>query len=337
MKKVIYLLIVHLFCCSKAFTQQKPQYTQYILNNYVINPAISGIENYIDVKVAYRNQWSGLENAPKTSYLTVHAPLGKNDDRITPTTLGADRDNTMGRNYAESYTAADPHHGIGLSFLDDKTGAIEQTSLNLTYAYHLGLSAKVNMAVGIGVGANKTSLNATDLQFENAGDPAISGGLISKTNPDVNAGIWIYSSSYFLGASVQQILQKTVSFSDNTSPVKSKTIPHTFITAGFRFWANDDITIVPSIMIKSVQPTPLGIDLNTKIAFRDKVWIGASYRKNDSFSGMLGFSFGSLVNISYSYDVTTSALGGVSNGTHEIVWGMLLNNRGGVNCPRKFW
>ena len=35
-----------------ATAQQKPQYTQYVLNNYIINPALSGIENYMDVKLS---------------------------------------------------------------------------------------------------------------------------------------------------------------------------------------------------------------------------------------------------------------------------------------------
>ena len=44
--------------------QQRPQYTQYILNNYILNPALSGIENYTDVKISGRDQWVGLGGAP---------------------------------------------------------------------------------------------------------------------------------------------------------------------------------------------------------------------------------------------------------------------------------
>ena len=42
-----------------GFAQQKPHYTQYILNNYILNPALTGIENYTDVKMSARDQWVG--------------------------------------------------------------------------------------------------------------------------------------------------------------------------------------------------------------------------------------------------------------------------------------
>lgn len=45
--------------------QQRPQYTQYILNNYILNPALSGIENYTDLKISGRDQWVGLNGAPE--------------------------------------------------------------------------------------------------------------------------------------------------------------------------------------------------------------------------------------------------------------------------------
>ena len=46
----------------QAMAQQRPHYTQYILNNYILNPALSGIENYTDVKISTRDQWVGLND-----------------------------------------------------------------------------------------------------------------------------------------------------------------------------------------------------------------------------------------------------------------------------------
>ena len=90
-------------------------------------------------------------------------------------------------------------------------------------------------------------------------------------------------------------------------------------------------------MVKFVNPVPVSLDINTKISFRDKIWIGGAYRKDDSFSGMVGFNVGSLFNLGYAYDFTTSALNTVSRGSHEVVLGLLLNNRYQVTCPQKLW
>jgi hypothetical protein len=68
--KKIFTIGVFSFMVLAGEAQQKPHYTQYVLNQYIINPAISGIENYTDVKISARDQWVGLAGAPKTSYLT---------------------------------------------------------------------------------------------------------------------------------------------------------------------------------------------------------------------------------------------------------------------------
>src|SRR5215203_2739933 len=67
--------------------QQRPHYTQYILNNYIINPAVAGIENYTDVKISHRHQWVGIQDAPVTTYFTIHKAIGKQDDRSTATSF----------------------------------------------------------------------------------------------------------------------------------------------------------------------------------------------------------------------------------------------------------
>jgi hypothetical protein len=58
MKKV-FLTLTIVSIAVTGFAQQRPHYTQYILNNYILNPAISGIENYTDVKLSARDQWVG--------------------------------------------------------------------------------------------------------------------------------------------------------------------------------------------------------------------------------------------------------------------------------------
>ena len=77
MKKALLFLIILFIAIKPVIAQQRPQYTQYIFDNLLLNPAVTGIENYTDVRVGYRNQWNGLEGAPVTSYITLSAPLGQ--------------------------------------------------------------------------------------------------------------------------------------------------------------------------------------------------------------------------------------------------------------------
>ena len=335
MRRFLFINLVFIISVQVVVAQQRPQYTQYVFNNFLLNPAVSGIENYTDAKVGYRSQWTGLQGAPVTSYITINAPLGKNflqgDASAFPASGG---ENPSSRLYTQNYMAAEPHHGIGLMIVTDKTGPISQTNLDATYAYHLGLTNNLNLAVGVMAGVSHISLNTSELTLETALDPAIANGNNSQWKPDLGVGIWLYSSTYYVGASVQQILPQNLYFSTNTAYNKSKTIPQLFLTSGVKLFLTDDVTLLPSFLIKVINPEPITYDINAKVSFKDKFWIGGSYRRNDSFGILAGLNISSFINIGYSYDITTSALNTVSNGTHEIVIGLLLNNRYKVTCPQ---
>jgi type IX secretion system PorP/SprF family membrane protein len=335
MKRLLYLLLIFVSCIQLAAAQQKPQYTQYVFNNYLLNPAVSGIENYTDVKAGYRSQWTGLQGAPVTSYLTINAPLGQNFLQGDATAFPAEGgENPSSRLYTQNYMAAEPHHGIGFGIVTDKAGPITQTNIDASYAYHLGLTDKINLAVGVSAGVSHISLNTSEIVLENPLDPAISNGNNSQWKPDLGVGVWMYSSNYYVGASVQQLLPQNLYFSSNNTYNQSKTVPQYFVTAGVKLFMTDDITLLPSFLIKVIEPTPVTYDLNAKFSFRDKFWFGGSYRHNDSFGVLAGVNISSFINVGYSYDITTSALNTVSNGTHEIVIGILLNNRYKVTCPQ---
>jgi type IX secretion system PorP/SprF family membrane protein len=334
MKRILCLLVFFAVYVQSGSAQQRPQYTQYVFNNYLLNPAVGGIENYIDAKVGYRSQWTGLQGAPVTSYLTINAPLGKNflegDATAFPANGG---ENPSSRSFTQSYMAAEPHHGIGMMLVSDQAGPISQTNIDATYAYHLGLAPQLNLAVGVAAGVSHVSLNTSMITLENPLDPAIANGDNSQWKPDLGVGAWLYSGSYYLGASVQQILPQSLYFSTNNYS-KSRTVPHYFFTGGVKVFISDDVTLLPSVLVKIINPLPVSYDVNAKLSFKDVFWFGGSYRRNDSFSVLAGINVSSFINIGYSYDITTSALNTVSNGTHEIVIGLLLNNKYKVTCPQ---
>lgn len=319
--------------------QQKPHYTQYILNNYIINPALTGIENYTDVKLSHRHQWVGFQDAPVTTYFTIHKPLGKQDDRTTATSFDMPGENPRGKSYWQDYTAAAPHHGIGMQVINDRTGPLNRFSAYATYAYHLGISARTSIAAGFGAGISNLSLAANKLDFVyTTVDPAVyTSNEINNLRPDFNAGVWVYSSDYFLGLAAQQIIPSKIDFSNNTLTTKEgKFVPHLFLTAGYRFLLNEDFNIIPSTLVKYVSST-LNADFNVKLQFRDLAWAGASYRIQDGFAGMVGLNVSNTFNVGYAYDYTTSKLNTFTKGTHEIIIGFLIGNKYGDWCPRNVW
>ena len=212
-----------------------------------------------------------------------------------------------------------------------------------SYAYHHGLTAQTSIAVGFEAGVKSISLNSNDLVFDPYNpitvDPAVANSqAINRIKPDMGAGIWLYSSTYFVGVSAEQIIPQTVYFSNNTvKTAGSKFVPHLFATAGYRFQLNDDISALPSLMLRYVQPTPMQADINLKLQYQDLIWVGGSYRPGDGFAGLAGVNISNTFNISYAYDYTTSKLSAISRGTHALGLGFLIGNKYGDWCPRNVW
>ena len=193
--------------------------------------------------------------------------------------------------------------------------------MNFTYAYHINISDVANLSVGAGGGFNRVALNTSKLRFEDPNEPVTAnGGSVIQWLPDLNAGFYFYSAAFYIGGAVQQVLNQKMKFSDDFE--SGKEVPHYFLGSGFRIWVKEDFSIAPSIMLKYVQPVPLSYDANLKLAYRNNLWVGGSYRKKDSFSAMFGFSVAKTISLGYAFDNTTSKIRNVSSGSHEIVLGI---------------
>jgi type IX secretion system PorP/SprF family membrane protein len=340
-KKMLGICCLFFLVFAGARAQQQPYYTQYMLNNFILNPALAGIENYWDFKTSYRSQWEGINGAPTTAYLTVHGPLGKNIgyDKETPTTVHtADENQLGGKAFWMEYTAPPAHQGIGLTILDDKTGPLSRIAAYASYAYHLPVGKKTSLSLGVSLGAQELMVDMNELNFGQANpvDPAVFGSkYLNQIKPDINAGLWLSSPNFFIGASAQQIVPLPVDYNDekisgdSITLLKGKLVPHLFLTTGCKLLLTDEVSVLPSVMITYVQPVPIGLDINAKIQYLDVFWLGFSYRYKNGFAGLMGLNISSMFNLGYSYGYATTALNTVSHGTHEIVLGFLLRKNSG--------
>lgn len=319
----------------KIFAQQLPQYTQYTFNELLINPAVAGIESYIDIKTGYRSQWTGLQGSPATGYLTASIPLNKLFIEGDYGQIIRNTDNPMGRDDLDSYQASIAHGGLSISLVSDKAGAFNQTHFNTGYAYHLTLNDQFNLSVGASVGINDIRLNSDQLIFANPLDP-VAGQNRAQFKPDAAVGLWGYGPGFFIGASAFQLIPQTLSFDNNTSGAPKNTT-QLFFTVGCKLYPSDDVTLLPSIVANPSANAPLNLDANLKIAFKDIFWIGGAYRKDDAIAVNAGFNISGLFTLGYAYDYPISDLNSFSKGTHEFMLGILLNNKYNVRTPRHTW
>jgi type IX secretion system PorP/SprF family membrane protein len=325
-----------------GWAQQRPHYSQYMINGFVLNPALSGIEDYFDVKTGYRNQWTGFGGEPVTFYLSGHLALDKPDRTSTgalPIRGKGGRRIPAGR--YNPYQRVPAHNGVGAMLVRDQTGPTSRTSLMASYAYHLPLGHGQKLAVGVSGGFTQHTLDFDQIQLANPNDQLAQQGKVNTIQPDFNVGAYFYTRDYYVGAAVNQLIARKLNYGPLPDGKDYNWIgrlyTHYFVTAGYRTQLTEDVTFVPSLMLKYVRPTPLSFDVNAKFLFRDRFWAGASYRHKDALVGLVGFNVSHLVNIGYSYDYVLSNINTVAKGSHEVVIGLMLNNKQKILCPTHMW
>jgi type IX secretion system PorP/SprF family membrane protein len=319
LKEAVFCLLLLLSLAPTSRAQQQPQYTQYLLNYFLLNPALAGSESFWDVKTGYRNQWTGLEGAPKTVWLSVHKPI----------------------NYPVSFVKREKqrmHHGLGGFLFHDNTGTFSLTSTYISYAYHIMITPSLTASLGVSAGFEQFSMNERKFVFIQDPEDELQGKFHSnRINPNSTAGLWIYSDKFFAGLSGQNLLHsRKILASEGGGTGLPKFRSFTF-AGGYRWKMNRHYSFIPSVLVKASLPAPIQIDVNLKARYKEVAWAGLSFRKEDAIAFLSGFNIRDRLTLGYSYDFIVSKLNNGTSGSHEIVIGMRLHPKGKIVCPEKYW
>lgn len=281
-----------------AFTQQLPHFSQYYLNDYLINPAVGGSRPYFEGKSAHRYQWEGITDAPRTYTLSVNGPT-KNQKM-----------------------------GFGGYIFTDNVGPTRRTGFNASYAYHIKVNERVKLSMGLSAGVIQFMIDGSKITLRESDDDIITNGVQSVLLPDAGFGLYLYHEKYYVGFSAPQLLNSRVNFfKDGRNP--EGTLPsHFFFNAGYKFKVVEDFVIEPSVFVKYVKPVPVQFEGTVRIIYQDKIWIAGTYRDRDAITASMGYLINNYFTIAYGFDFTTTNLRNYSNGTHELMVGVRFYQHG---------
>ncbi len=301
-----FLCFLLLLALNGIWAQQNPQFTQYLQNPFIVNPAMAGVEDYLDVNMAYRNQWTGFQGAPKTATLSISLPIHLLKARLQ-------------RRDGESHT------GLGAFMYTDETGPIKKSGFYGSYAYHLKVSRKWFLSMGTFIGAEQFRFDAAEaILLDNPNDILVEN--FSGVNLDTSLGLYLYADSFFVGIAANQLFDQELPYDSANGVLTTGRSDRNFnLLAGSRIALANSWEIVPSTLMKTVKNAPIQWDLNLKLVHEDRFWGGLSYRHQDAVAGLVGFRLGNGFLVSYSYDYALSDFSGVQTGTHEIILGYRYN------------
>jgi len=279
--------IFSFYICLSANAQQDPQYTQYMYNMNIVNPAYAGSYDALALHFLGRSQWAGIDGAPRTLTFNIHAPMGRSV-------------------------------GLGMSIIADKIGPLTETNIYADFSYNLTLSDYSNLAFGIKGGVTYMDAPLSLLQTVNPGDPAFAENL-NKTLPNFGLGAYYYTDRFYASLSMPNILE-TVHFKrSNGAITKATDKMHIFLSSGYVFDLSSLVKLKPSFMVKAVFGAPVSIDLSSNFLIREKFEFGVSYRWGESLSGIVNVKVANNLRIGYAYDRTLSNLGTFNSGSHEVL------------------
>lgn len=291
MKRLLYISTLVFGFSFSSYGQQIPQYSQYMLNDYILNPAMTGQHDYWEVKSNNRLQWVGITDAPRTFILSAHGPFRKYN------------------------------MGMGGSVFADITGPTSRVGFYLSYAYHLKLSKSLKLGMGLSFGLLQFRIDGTKVTLYENGDPVFPNQMMTVYTADATFGLNLKHKNFNFGISIPQIIGNDLKFLENQESTRSQLARHYMAMGGYTFHIGD-FGIMPNLLVKYVFPTMPQFDAGVKFDWRDQFWIGASYRHEDAVSFMGGLAYKDFLVVAYSYDMTTSNLRNYSNGTHEMMIGV---------------
>ena len=218
---------------------------------------------------------------------------------------------------------------LGLSVISDKIGPVEENNVFADFSYTLNLGGEHKLAFGIKGGATFSKIGLLDQIYYNVPDPSDDAFAENTSNTFLNlgAGFFYYTNKYYVAISVPNMIKSThLDFDGRKFGTESL---HYFATGGYVFDLSANTKFKPSAMVKSAFDSPLSVDASANFMFFDRFEIGATYRLDDSFGGMVNFAITPNLRIGYAYDHIVSDLNVTTPASHEI---MLLFD---LNFPKK--
>lgn len=284
---VVILLSLLILLPGYLAAQQNAMYSQYMFNTLAYNPAYAGSRNVVAVTGLYRNQWVGIQGAPKTATLTADAPFA--NERI----------------------------GLGIQFISDELGITKTTGVALSTAYRISLNNDARLSFGLQGSISDYNANFSSLildQGGTGGDPVYQDD-VNKVLYNFGSGIYYATDRLYIGLSVQDMLNNRLG-ADNVSARQSG---HAYLASGYVFPINEDFNLKTAVLLKGVKGAPVQADLNLTLWIKDAVALGVEYRTSADISASLELRVSPTIRLGYAYDRSTTILRNFNSGSHEFM------------------
>ena len=299
--KKISILIISICFGGMLKAQQLPQITQFMINNYAVNPAVAGMYDYYQVKTSIRNQWQGMNEGPRTSIMSIY---GKHSRNV----------------------------GLGGTVFNDNTGPTSRIGGSMSYTYSLNITQKMKLSLALSGGFTQFKIIKDNISVKDQNDPLMLGGNVVRSLPDATFGLNIIGDEWYLGMAIPQLLSSELHLMDDdfariydATSQSGKLASHIYVLGSYTYNINSAISVEPNLFLRSVAGAKTQFDIGVKSGYKEMFWLGMNYKINNNLSTMaalLGYNINNRFNIGYSYGLPSSETSAYQSGSHEFMLGI---------------
>ncbi len=304
MKKV-FLLHMILFSVEFVYSQHFQSLSNFYMNGQHLNPAYAGSREVFSSTLMYRNQWTGLDGAPKTMNFGFHTPLKQ-------------------LNLATGFIA-----------FTDKIGVSKFSGLAVNYVYRIRMKeGKRNFAMGLKTGLTSFRADLSKLSLTESGDAVFNETIYNITKFDVGFGVYYYSPTYFFSLSAPILGNFGYNSLQLYDTIKTRVV-NTYLHSGFIINLGPDVQFMPSIFIKSIKNDGQ-LDITLSFNILNTLLIGTSIRTGESLVLLVEYQINPQLRLGYAHDFVTSPIHKATLSTNEFTLRYELIRKYNVYSTRFF-
>ena len=302
-----------LLSATLGFGQSYPHYTMFMFNKLLYNPAYAGNKNLTTVNANYRNQWTGIDGAPKTLLISADGPVG---------------------NYVKPFRRV----AVGVLMSNEQLGVTNNTNLMAYYAYRIPFEKSV-LSFGLQAGGSFYTANYSKLDPSQSTDQLLTNDIKSAVLPNFGAGVYYSGSNYYISGSTPNLLENYYDKNNKINNEAGRQLRSYYLGGGYVFTLNDELKLEPQALARYAagggHDLPMNADINLSLIIADRLLVGATYRTDKSVEGIVHMQVTNNITLGYAYDHTMSALRHYNNGSHELTLGYdFVKDRNKYMSPR---
>jgi len=316
-KYIITILFLLLGGLDAVQAQSRKYISSFSHFQSYFNPGLTGYEGST-LRGFVRNQWSGIEGAPKTYFLSAELDFGELSGQEDPALMGK--------------------NAVSVNLLQETYGAFRETEFTFGYASRIRLSEKLNVRLGAGINYQSVRLDGNSMTTEEQNDPTLGQylGQFSNMNVvDFNLGIALTHANYYVSYGIHRVNGGRISSGDEFMegyPASN------VVQAGYRNAISDRVAVIVNAYYRSQKDLDDNFEFNVKALLMDRLWLGIGERVNHATNAQIGVVTKRL-RLGYVYEFPTGGDYQLRGNTHEftVVFNLFRDNARTDSQPVFMW